>query len=176
MISLNITGRYQDTIITKDEYGNETREVRPWEHNQVQDSALKIIAHGLELSSNLSDYFPLKYMALGTGTSNTQDVTEETLETEVERVELPGSITYLDNNGVPLNPQVPSNRFKVTVTLGGVEGNGHTLTEFGLVGGNATMTVDSGYLFNWIRHEPIIKTPQITVERVVDITLGIDRS
>ena len=173
---LSIKGRYQDTLISLDEEGNEIREVMPWRDNQVQDSALKIIAErvgNLSEQQAFEDYLPIKYMALGTGTSSAQAYTAETLETEVERIPA-DSFVFLDASGN--TSATPTNKIRITVTLGAGQGNNNTLTEFGLVGGDATDVVNTGYLFNWVRHTPIVKTPLITIDRVVDITFDIDRS
>lgn len=175
---LSIKGRYQDTLISLDEEGNEIREVMPWRDNQVQDSALKIIAERVgNLSSQqaFEDYLSITHMAVGTGTGSTQDYDAETLENEVDRVNIPqSSIQFLDSAGLPSS--TPTARIKIPVTLGGTVAPGQALTEFGLVGGNASDTAESGYLFNWVRHTVINKTPLISIERVVDITFDIDRS
>ena len=173
---LSIKGRYQDTLISLDEEGNEIREVMPWRDNQVQNSALKIIAErvgNLSEQQDFEDYLPIKYMALGTGTSSAQAYTAETLENEVERIPA-DSFVFLDENNA--TSTTPTNKIRITVTLGAGQGNNNTLTEFGLVGGDATDVVNTGYLFNWVRHTPIVKTPLITIDRVVDITFDIDRS
>ena len=174
---LSIKGRYQDTLISLDEEGNEIREVMPWRDNQVQDSALKIIAErvgDLSAQQAFEDYLPIKYMALGTGTSTAQAYDAETLETEVERVEADGLVNFIDNGGAVSS--TPTNKIAVTVNINAGQANGHTLTEFGLVGGDATDVVNTGYLFNWVRHTPIAKTPLVTIERVVEITFDISRS
>ena len=176
MINLSIKGRYQDTIISESDNGFVERTDLGWKNNQVQDSALKILAHGLEKDGgNFTDYFPLTHMAVGTGTPSSQPYTQELLENEVERIQLP-SFIYLDSDGNELSPQVPSNKFKFVVTLGAANASGHTLTEFGLVGGNTTEDSDTGYLFNWVLHDPIEKTPLVTIERTIEITINITRN
>lgn len=174
---LSIKGRYQDTLISLDEEGNEIREVMPWRDNQVQDSALKIIAErvgNLSEQQAFEDYLPIKYMALGTGTSTAQAYTAETLETEVERIPADGLIEFLDaSDNISATP---TNKIRITVILSATVAPNQPLTEFGLVGGEATEVENTGYLFNWVRHTVINKTTLMTIQRVVDITFDIDRS
>jgi len=181
LLSLNIQGQYKDTLRWVGHGGSERIECRGWKPNQIQDGALKIINERLlgmsddEVVGYLS-HLPIRYMALGNGQPATKPYDQNQLESEFERVAVSGSFaTFLDGSGNPLNPQAPSARFMLQVVLGAAEGNGD-LREFGLFGGEATDTLNSGTMFNWITHDLIQKTPLLVVNRVIDISLSINRS
>ena len=178
MSRLIVRGRYKDTLTN---IADGSREERPWQSNQIQDSALEIITERLlqkgegNAQSIFYDYLPLRYVALGTGVSSSKPVDQTTLENEVERWPLAAlNFDFLDTSSQVLSPQQPSPLFRTTITLQAGQGN-HTLTEFGLVGGNATDNLNSGVLFNWITHDPITKNATITLQRVVEVSLSIQR-
>lgn len=181
MLSLSIQGQYKDTLRWVGHGGSERIECRGWKPNQIQDGAQGIINERLlgmsddEVVGYLS-YLPIRYMALGDGQPATKPYDQNHLENEFERVILSGSdVTFLDDSGNPLNPQIPSARFRLNVRLNAGQGNGD-LREFGLFGGEATANLNSGTMFNWITHALIQKDVTLNVDRVIDISLSINRS
>lgn len=181
MLSLNIQGQYKDTLRWVGHGGSERVECRGWKPNQIQDGALKIINERLlgmsddEVAGYLN-LLPLRYMALGTGTPSSKPYDQDQLDTEIDRMPISASeVSFLDANGLELNPQAPSARFKFDIEINAGQGNGD-LTEFGLFGGNASFNQDTGTMFNWITHPVINKDPTLIVNRVIDISLDINRS
>lgn len=67
----------------------------------------------------------------------------------------PDSILFLD----PLDVVVagPTNKFRVTTTYLEADFAGETIREQALFGGDATATIDSGYMVNGIRSQPRFK-------------------
>lgn len=181
MLSLSIQGQYKDTLRWVGHGGSERIECRGWKPNQIQDGAQGIINERLlgmsdgEVAGYLS-HLPIRYMALGDGQPVTKPYDQNSLDNEIERVPISASFaTFVDGSGNPLNPQVPSARFMIQVVLGAAEGNGN-LREFGLFGGEATESLNTGTMFNWITHDLIIKDPLLVLNRVIDISLSINRN
>lgn len=94
----------------------------------------------------------LQYLAIGTGygtgtpqVPEPENPTYTQLRTEIDRVAIT-SHQYLDGNGDP--SVTPTNIIQLTTTFLEDDANG-ALVEMGLFGGNATSTVNSGYMFNY---------------------------
>jgi len=187
---LQIVGQYQDTLIWKNSLGITRTEVRPFRLNQVQDSSLNLITGLLTNSSGMTsppvaNLGAISFLALGSGQSTwdadpsnvVKPTTQTTLETETFRFSLsPNDFVFLNSSsGATLSPQALSSRFKVSYTLGTADANGD-LREFGLFGGDATSTLDSGIMFNWITHPLIQKDNTLTIQRTIDIAFSINRS
>lgn len=187
---LHIVGQYQDTLVWKNSLGITRTEVRPFKLNQVQDSSLNLITGLLTNSSGMAsppvaNLGAITFLALGSGQSTwdadpsnvVKPTTQTTLETETFRFSLsPNDFVFLNSSsGATLNPQALSSRFKVSYTLGTADANGD-LREFGLFGGDATSTLDSGIMFNWITHPLIQKDNTLTIQRTIDIAFSINRS
>ena len=189
MFALRAVGKYRDTLRYRGNTGEEKVEHRPWRYNQIQDSALHLlVANTINASGNSSNIFvgygAITYLAVGGGlvgwdadpNNVTKPVTQTALTTEMARFPLtPDEFVFLDSSGVVLSPQVLSNRFKVSYTLGVNDANGD-LREFGLFGGLATPVADSGTMFNWITHPLINKDNTLVIEREIDIEFSINRS
>lgn len=75
-------------------------------------------------------------------------------------------VIYVDVNGNPAGAGVITNRIKITVTFGANDANGDW-REFGLFGGNATSSVNTGIMIDHKYHKIIFKTPSITVTRSI---------
>ena len=161
--------------------------------NQIQDSAVNLIVpqlFGMYNNNILTGFLPVNYFALGAGDSNwdndpnnvVKPVTQTLLTDEAtitaSRVAVNASdFTLLDpsnNNNVALNPQAPSSKIKLDVIIGLDEGIG-TLREFGLFG-NATISKDSGIMFNWITHPKIDKDNLLVINREIILDFSICRS
>lgn len=183
MYLLDIKGRYKDTLTWQSFSGSQKVEHRDWEPNQIQDGATFIISERItgvsegQVSNPFSGYVPIRYLALGSGVPASKPYDSNRLMNEFERVTIAYSdFTFLDDQGADLSPQVASGRFKVDLTLRAGEGNG-SLTEFGLFGGrDATSTINTGTMFNWVTHPLIVKDHTLIINRVIDISLSINRS
>lgn len=186
---LNIKGRYQDKLIwTSSITGMQRSETRLGK-NQVQDSAIELISGLLTNSSSMTtppieNLIGISYVALGSGDSSwdqdpsnvSKPTDQTTLQNETFRFQVsPDSFIFLDQSGAALSPQALSSRFKMSYTLGSADANGD-LREFGLFGGAATSTLNSGTIFNWITHPLIQKDSSLTIQRTIDISLSIIRS
>jgi len=189
MIELRMIGQFKDTLRWTSLTGSEKIEERGWSFNQIQDSALNLITGRIlgidEATSGLfSDTNPIRFMAIGSGDSSwdadpnnvVKPVGQLALQSEFTRLALTADdCLFLDGQGAELSPQVLSPRFKFSKTLGANDANGD-LREFGLFGGDADLTADSGIIFNWITHPLIQKDASLVIERVVDIQFSINRS
>ncbi len=183
MYYLDIQGRYKDTLTWQSFSGSQKVEYRDWKPNQIQNGAIFIIGERItgvsegQVNNPFANYKPIRYLALGNGAPTNQPYEANRLMSEYERVNIAYSdFTFLDDLGESLNPQVASGRFKIDLTLTAAEGNG-SLREFGLFGGReATATTNTGTMFNWVTHPLINKDPTLIINRVIDISLSINRS
>lgn len=166
-------GRWRDTITWVDG----TVDVGPWHHNQVQDASATLIGLLMRetIEGAMSSFSGINFLAIGEGDPSwdlgtpAQPRTDTTLESEIDRfaVAPPDDIIYL--NPSTLNPQIsPSKVIEVNTTIPfSVTGD---LREFGLFGGDADSTANSGYMVNWIVHTKIEKTTQQSIQRTIQIT------
>ena len=67
---------------------------------------------------------------------------------------------------------IPTNILQIKHTFGVNDCNG-TWREFGIFGGNATTTANSGLLINKRHHAVITKTDEMTIERTMRFTLSL---
>lgn len=190
MLNLMITGKFRDTLKYKSLSGFDKIEKRAWQKNQIQDSAVNIIVPQVfgMYTSVLSGFNPVNYFALGSGSGSwdadpnnvNKPYDQTTLTNELSITNSRKAIndsffTLLDvSTGNPLNPQSASSKIKLNVTIDANEGLG-TLREFGLFG-NATATVDSGIMLNWITHPSIEKDEQLVINREIVLDFTVCRS
>jgi len=173
-MAFGIRGRWQDTFRRIDG----TVEPGPggefeWRPNQIQNSFATLLATWLRGESG---YARLSYLAVGTGlvgwdaATPAQPYSQTTLETEVFRKAIPqGDIVYLDPATDLPTGGTPSSKVEITSTIAYGETNGNSLREFGLFGGTATITTDSGEMVNWIIHHRIDKDSSLEIQRKVRI-------
>lgn len=160
-------GRWRDTLY----YANGVVQKGQWNYNQIQDDSGIITAGALT-----GKLLGFQYLALGEG-SSTWDTTPPTiartqtqLEAETQRLPIPSidSISYLHPTTGAVSG-APTRRMEFTVMIPAtVLGD---FREFGLVGGDATSTLNTGYLFNHVAHAVISKdsgTP-LEIARTIDI-------
>jgi hypothetical protein len=130
---------------------------------------------GLSHTSN-----PL-YMALGQGATSwdssppAKPYSNTQLTGECYReVILSSQISFRDPSTFALDSLVtPTNVMEFDFTIDTSEANGNALREFGLFGGNATATINSGYMINWITHSRIDKDSSISIQRTVRFTFAV---
>ena len=141
-------------------------------HNLVVTSFLNLITYMLKNSSG-----GIGYWAVGSGVSswdsNMPDPVSSatSLTNEIGRAAIsPNDIVFLNVSGV--STESPTNILQVKHTFGTNECNG-TWREFGIFGGNATATADSGIMMNKRHHAVLTKTSDMTVERVINFTLSL---
>lgn len=188
-MKLQITGKFRDTLMYKSLTGFEKVEKRGWTKNQIQDSAVNIIVPQLFGMSQhvLTGFLPVNYFALGAGNAswdadpnNVNKPVDQTLLTNEagitnSRIAVDDQLfTLLDANNNALNPQAPSNKVRLDLTIGLNDGIGD-LREFALFA-NATSAVDSGIMLNWITHPLIEKDNQLAINREIILDFTICRS
>lgn len=112
-------------------------------------------------------------MAVGSGitawdtTPPTKAYSQAALTTEYFRKAVAQTdIVYIDPSTDLSTGGVVSSKLEITVTLGTSEANG-ILREFGMFGGDATSTTDSGQMVNWISHSRIDKDSSLEIERKI---------
>lgn len=162
-----ITGEFKDTI----KYKDGTVEVRE-DHNLIVDGIFKLIT---TLLASKGGYSGLQYWAVGEGLSSWNSSappepseSDTQLVKEIGRKQLSSSdITWVNESGA--NSTTPTNRLKVRVTFGYNDCTG-TWREFGLFGGNATASANSGIMINHKNHGVIVKTTEMEVEREIIFT------
>lgn len=122
-----------------------------------------------------SGYAGATYWAVGSGSDTWSDVTppspsssDTQLTAETYRKAITsGDMVFLDSgNNVSATP---TNKIQITVTFLEAEANG-ALREFGIFGGLASGTANSGYMINHKIHPLIYKTSALQLERVLRIT------
>lgn len=168
-LKLGIVGRWQDQYFYQDgrvEWGQHGE--FEWGFNQIQDTFTHLLT---ALCKRDPLYSGITYLAVGAGevswdtTPPTLDHTDTELTDETFRKTIAaGNIIWIDPITNVSTGGVPSNKIEITVTLGYTEANG-SLREFGLFGGTATATENSGEMVNWISHNLIAKDNTLELQR-----------
>lgn len=143
-------------------------------HNLVVNSFLDLV---MTLLKNQNGFKGIQYWAIGSGAEAwddslpTPDISATKLTNEIGRVAITAdNITFLDSSYNPTSST--TNVLQISHTFGENDCNG-VWREFGLFGGNATSTANSGVMINKRHHQVISKTPDMTVERVMRFTLSL---
>jgi len=142
------------------------------DHNLIVANCSVLIAC---LMKGESGYAGAAYWALGSGSETWSDVappspltsdTQLTAETYRKAI-TSGDMEFLD---VDNNTSVtPTNKIQITVTFTETEANG-PLREFGIFGGLADGTANSGLMINHKIHPLIYKTSALQLERVLRLS------
>ena len=164
-----MTGHIVDRIFDKD--GNLVDVIEG--HNLVVNSFLKLV---MALVKGESGYGRISYWAVGSGNSswdsNTPDpeINATRLTAEIGRVAIaPSEIKFLtaEHN----ESSSPTNIIQIKHMFGPSDCNGKW-REFGLFGGNASATKNSGFMVNKRHHGVITKTEDMSIERTMIFTLN----
>lgn len=143
-------------------------------HNLIVNSFLKL---AMSLLKGQSGYSGIGYWAVGSGASSWDtnlpdpEINATVLTAEIGRVKIAASeITFLDAN---YNQSTnPTNILQIKHTFGVNDCNG-VWREFGIFGGNASATVNTGLMINKKHHKVITKTSDMTIERTMRFTLNL---
>jgi len=167
-VGLLIKGEYTDTI----RYANGDVEVIKGQ-NLIVDGLLNLVTALLGVKSG---YTGLKYWAVGQGNVSWDSSTPEPTTSDTQLTDEIGrkQISASDMKWVQLGGEdsaTPTNRLKVRVTFGANECVG-TWREFGLFGGNATDSRNSGIMINHKNHSVITKTNEMEIEREIIFTFS----
>lgn len=145
-------------------------------HNLVVNSFLSLVLSLIKQGSNGS-MNGVQYWAVGSGNSSwdsnmpNPSLEETQLTNEIGRSLISSSdIVFLDEDYEETSS--PTNILQISHTFGSSECNG-TWREFGLFGGNATATANSGIMINKRHHAVITKTSEMTIERVMRFILTL---
>jgi len=120
------------------------------EKNLIVDKASVFIAKRMRPGVTWGAGISYLEVGTGVGTGTTQAPQPESsaqtaLRTALARKAI-GAWTYIDNSGNPTASE--TNIIEFTVTFVDTEANG-AIVEMGLFGGDATITANSGYMFNY---------------------------
>lgn len=167
---VRMTGHSIDRIY--DKRGHLVREIEG--HNLVVDSFLNLV---MSLLKRQDGYSGIQYWAVGSG-EDTWDTNLPTpsksaikLTNEIGRMPITAdNFSFLDTNYDKIT--TPSNILQISCTFGFNDCNG-VWREFGLFGGNATTTLNSGILVNRRHHNVITKTNEMIVERIMRFILSL---
>ena len=163
--------RHWEVIDTITDVATGKKETRTY-YNTVVNTCSNLIAC---LMKGQNGYKGIQYWAVGSGNPNmsntapdTPNVTDTKLQAETFRKAIqPGDITFLDSGNSPT--ETVTNKIQISITFLESEANGE-LREFGLFGGVATGTKDSGIMINRKIHPLIYKTSGMRLDRVIRIT------
>ena len=143
-------------------------------HNLVVNSFLNLV---MCLLKQQNGYSGIQYWAVGSGAEAwdssmpTPDINDSRLTAEVGRVPInASSISFLDSSYNVVT--TPTNIIQIKCTFGESDCNG-VWREFGIFGGNATESANSGIMINKRHHAVITKTEEMTIERVLRFTLSL---
>lgn len=117
------------------------------------------------------------YWAMGSGrtawdtSAYTPVDTTDRLFTETYRKVIPAENRYFVTE-LGQRSETITNRLQLDIALESAEANGLSFREFGIFGGNASATVNSGILINHKVHPRIDKTEGMRIERSVRFTFN----
>lgn len=144
-------------------------------HNLVVNSFLNLVMCLLKQHSGYNN--GIQYWAVGSGADAwdsslpSPSGSATSLTAEIGRVALTSSdFSFLDSNFNKVS--TPTNILQVAHTFGPYDCNGKW-REFGLFGGNASATANSGIMINKRHHAIITKTTDMTIERIMRFTLSL---
>ncbi len=167
-----ITGRYRD--VCHDAQGHQIWD-SGWKNNLVVQSCNFLLAALMKRETDISG---ISYWAIGTGNPDWDNripspgFTDTQLFNEVARVPLALSqIVYIDNENEV--SESTTDRLEITATFNadalGFE-DAHPLREFGLFGGDASETLNSGFMIDFIIHPPYDLIAGRTLTRKIHLT------
>lgn len=169
IFSGKITGEVTDYFIYPD--GKRVL-VREPDHNIIVATCSVLLA---SLIKGEAGFLGATYWAVGSGSELWPDnppqspvttATKLTVETYRKAIN-PATIIFLD----PLNVEslVPTRKIEITLVFDNNEANG-PLREFGLFGGLASATADSGLMINHKIHPLLYKTDIVQLERILRLS------
>ena len=143
-------------------------------HNLVVNSFLNLV---MCLLKQQNGYSGLQYWAVGSGSASwdsqlpTPEIGASRLTAEIGRVPLSLSdFAFLNDDYEVAN--FPTNILQISHIFTENDCNG-VWREFGIFGGNATTTFNSGIMINKRHHSVLTKTTEMQVERIMRFTLNL---
>jgi hypothetical protein len=166
---------FKGEVFDKINHPDGTIEFRERSFNIVVDQVSKLIACLIKFETGYNA--GKLYWALGDGATSWDTTPYSPLNTnvklvnEVFRKEITSANRYfVDASGNKLGAGVISNRLQLDIIIDSGEANGFSLREFGIFGGNASATKDSGIQINHKAHARIDKVVGMSIERSVRFT------
>lgn len=187
-VTLGLEGIWWDIIYRKDILGNEKVIHTSKKHNTIMVKVTNLIAGLFKNDSNLPS--GVTHHAIGRGSSTwdsgvippSPPTTDEYLLDEYYRqsIDTNTDVEYIDSGGNPFTPtgspgvdyQVQP-RIRIKSTFGYDDANGEWIREQAIFGGDATATIDTGHIFNIIRHPRIRKENNIKIDRYIQFNLNL---
>ena len=167
---VHMTGQITDRIFDRE--GNLVEEHVG--HNLVVNSFLNLV---MCLLKQQEGYGGIQYWAVGSGATSWDDgmpspeLEATRLTAELGRVPISADeIKFLDADYE--ESTTPTNVLQISHTFGEGDCNG-AWREFGIFGGNATASLNSGIMINKRHHAVITKTEEMTIERIMRFTLSL---
>jgi len=144
-------------------------EATPWSSNLIVNDASELVA---ALFKGQANYGGIQYVVVGQGESSwdtsgvpTETVTQTRMVSELGRVA--PTITFIDSSNA--DTLTVTNRISVAGSFGPTQANG-SWREWGIVGGTATSTANSGLLIDYYTHSVATKENTETLVRRVRMT------
>ena len=163
-----IRGRYRDVVANA--AGHVVRD-SGWRCNVIARTAWPLVAALLRNDASLRGVL---FCAVGEGETAWDaarplaEASATRLRAELQRRPLDATdFAYLDIRGRAT--QQPTDRLEITARF--TFSGRRVLREFGLFGGNATTAANSGYLVNYVIHEPVELAPGQSLTRRVRLSL-----
>ena len=141
-------------------------EVSKWEPNIIVDNSGLILS---ALCKGEGGYSGLQYVVIGSGnvswdTSGVPSPTVGQTQMVNELGRVAASIVFLDGSNNPTASV--TNKLEISGTFGSGVAEGADWREWGIVGGNATGTANTGLLFDYSTHSAIPKDTETIISRV----------
>lgn len=143
-------------------------------HNLVVNSFTHLIT---SLLKNRTGFEGVQYWAVGSGDDSWDDLLpnpdrdDTRLMSEIGRVPISSDEIHFIDPDLEITT-TPTNKIQIVHTFGYNDCNG-IWREFGIFGGNATETENSGIMINKRHHEIITKTTDMMVERTLRFTFNL---
>ena len=166
--NLKVTGEYTDLV-----YKNGSLVNTFHDHNIVVNSFLTLVMLLLKAPHENEG---VQYWAVGEGSEMWSEedlpspsLADTQLTNEIGRVPI-GSTEFLD---AEFNPsETPTNILQIKANFEEAECNG-VWREFGLFGGNADQNVNTGIMIDRKIHPVFTKTNEMTIQRILRLTLSL---
>jgi len=168
-----VKGRFRDEVYRRDASGREVLvEATEYRENLIV-ATLPVLLAGL-MANESTFAGGILYHAIGEGLAGWDTALEKPSFDQVRLVneffrKVPDSITFLDDQGKPVDHVTSTLLVKTTFDYEDAGANGRFIREQGLFGGTATGAKDSGLMVDAINHPAIWKDETIRLVRFIQL-------
>lgn len=168
-----VKGRFRDEVYRRDAAGREVLvETTEYRENLIV-ATLPVLLAGL-MANESTFAGGILYHAIGEGLAGWDRALEKPSFDQVRLVneffrKVPDSITFLDDQGKPVDHVTSTLLVKTTFDYEDAGANGRFIREQGLFGGTATGAKDSGLMVDAINHPAIWKDETIRLVRFIQL-------